>query len=119
MTTVNSVSYNMARRRKNTPDFPLNVVKRFVQDGVYNITNSAKESAERDFGWYEADIKKAILALKTRDFARSVEHDTVDDLWFDHYEPDDLLGYAVYIHLHIEDGELWILSFKKNTRGET
>jgi hypothetical protein len=106
----------MSKRVKYTPEINLTRVKQYIRDKNYYLARCARNDAEAAFGWYEANIKKAILSLKQSDFSRSVEHDFQPGIYIDHYEANNLLGEKVYMHFHVEDGQLMILSFKKNTR---
>lgn len=105
----------MSRNIKYTPEIKLADVKQYIRDGEYILTQSARDGAEQSFGWYENNIVKAILALKKRDFSRSVQHFSNPSIWVDHYESNNLLGEKVYMHFHVEDNLLIIPSFKTNT----
>jgi len=119
----------MAKRRKKskrirslaeTPAYDLNVVKRLIKAGDYQVTGSTLKTALQDFGWGNTEINQFFLSLKHSHFAKRVYAEKWDVDWLDVYRA-EMYGCAVYTHFFINNqGQLVIInSFKQDTSGDT
>ena len=104
----------MMRTGRDRPYYSLRQVYGLIHSGDYIIDEeSARQPAKDDFGWDSKDIKAAILKLRAKHFHKSAEHYTITGIKVDYYKARGLMGEDVYIHFHIEDGQLIIASFKR------
>ena len=95
------------------PAYSKNQLRDLLQNDHYLVSKGAKKTALDDFGWRDRDIKKAILALRKKDFHKTTENWDNPSIKVDYYRAKGLMGENVYTHFHVEDGELIISSFKE------
>lgn len=88
-------------------------IRKHISNNNYNITEKAKNDANKFFGWKQKDIVKAILSLKNKHFFKSTKHFTESGIYVDYYKAYNLMNEDVYTHFHIEGNNLIINSFKK------
>lgn len=96
------------------PYYSLKEVKRLISTpDCHSIRSAARETARNDFGWEVDEIKRAFMKLQEKHFhKRSFKFDN-PKLHVDVYKAKGLLGENIYIHFRIEDGVLFICSFKR------
>lgn len=95
------------------PAYSFSQIRDLLQNDHYLVSKGARRTAIDDFGWKDEDIKKAILALKLKDFYKTTDNWDDPSIKVDYYRAKGLLGENVYMHFHVEDGDLIISSFKE------
>ena len=99
---------------RNKPYYPLAKVRELAStDDKCIINNRARTSAKNDFGWNQAEIKKAISKLQPKHFYKSDYKYDNPCIHVDYYKAYNLMGENLYIHFRIENEYLVICSFKE------
>ena len=88
-------------------------VRDIVRNGKCIINANARLTAKTDFGWNQADIKKAFSKLQQKHFCKSATKYDNPSIYVDYYKAYQLMGENVYIHFRVEDECLVICSFKE------
>ncbi len=98
---------------RNKPYYSLRRVKNIAVNGKCIINAKARSTARKDFGWNQADIKKAFLKLQQKHFYKSATKYDNPKIYVDYYKAYQLMGENVYIHFRVEEDCLIICSFKE------
>lgn len=84
-----------------------------INTGKVSITEQARATAKKDFGWDIDDICKALKSLQPLSWYSSEHRHNNPSIWVDYYRAVGLKGENVYTHFYIEDDCLIIDSFKE------
>lgn len=95
---------------KRTPHCRLSAVKALIQDGKVRITLSALTGGAA-LGFDADGIIRVVMALKTKDFYKSMTSHADHRIWQDVYRPSTSAG-EVYLKLTVID-EVLVVSFKE------
>ena len=98
------------------PSYSLDDIRYYLERGKFKITNSARSTAENDFGWGQASIVKALSELNvSKHFRKKDVLWTNPKIMVDYYKARGLMGENVYTHFHVdpEEDKLIINSFKE------
>ena len=98
---------------RDKPYYSLARVRGLALAGECVINAKARTTARNDFGWDQADIKKAISKLQSKHFYKSDTKYDDPTIYVDYYKADNLMGEKVYIHFRVEDDCLIVCSFKE------
>ena len=94
--------------------YGLNQIKRWVHEGSYHVTLTARQDA-LDMGFDSEDVRDCVLALDETHFYKYMPAEKAPGLWQDVYK----IGYEgirVYLKLQINfAGNAVIISFKEDT----
>ena len=95
---------------KRRPHCKLSVIKSLVHAGKVRMTASAVAGG-KSFGFDRVGIIDVVLALRSKDFYKSMTTHTDHTIWQDVYRPATVAG-QVYLKLTVVD-DLLIVSFKE------
>ena len=95
---------------KHTPHYKLSVVQALVQAGKVRTTQAARVGAS-ELGLNVADMLYILMAIRPRDFHKSMTTHTDHTIWQDVYRPTTSVG-NLYLKLTVIDDVL-IVSFKE------
>lgn len=90
----------------------LETVKKLVNDGNWEITQTAAANAWFDFGFLKADIHDVLLNLNTHDFYKSMTSYDDASIWQDVYRP-VIKGIMAYVKVNILDDQTIVIQFKR------
>lgn len=97
------------------PNYELVEVRELISKGRWLVTNSALETARRDFAWGVDEIRDALMRLEPRHFYKPdvSQHDRW--LALDFHKARGLKQEDVYTHFYIDDADngLVVNSFKR------
>jgi hypothetical protein len=121
LTNVNPKRHNQNKLKP----YPLKKVKELLKSGHYVIKLNALESADDDFNWGPAEIKKCLLKLNSRHYVddraknhyyKTEPHTRFPNTKMDYYKAKKIMeGFDIYTHFYIRssDDTLVISSFKE------
>ncbi len=96
------------------PHWPVANIISMLKVGNYKVKEPAVGTAYADFGFVPTDIADYLIKnLKDAHFKRTNPHNHIADMSVDHYTVKEK-GLEVYVHLHVRNGELNIISFKES-----
>lgn len=105
--------------QRNRPFYSKRQITKLIAEDKYFIDPRALKTADRDFGWDNDDILKAIKKLQpvTPPFNKSDRKDGNPDIWVDIYIAVGLMEENIYIKFWIDEGILVIYSFHAPDKG--
>ena len=103
-----------APRDKYSPHHSLEGIQRLVKTAKWHPTTSALKNALEDFGLLEPGIENAILAMRGREFYKSMTSKSDYTIWQDVYLT-RVSGLEAYVKLQIADGACVVISFKRKS----
>jgi len=121
LTNVNQKSHTQVELKP----YPLKRVKELLKSGHYKINGSALDSAENDFNWGSAEIKKCLLKLNSRHYVADKRknhyyktecHTQFPNTKMGYYKAEKIMeGFDIYTHFYIHPSNdiLVISSFKE------
>jgi hypothetical protein len=98
---------------RTKPYYSKAVINKLVKNNKAYITDAAKKTAFKSFGWNFELIKKAIASLSYKYWYKSEKRFDNPEIRVDYYRAYGLMGENVYTHFYIEEEALIIDSFKE------
>lgn len=100
---------------RTEPYYSLGVVKGLVKAGKVVISEKARDTADKAFGWGVADILDALTKLQPSHFYKPGLSNFEPHFPIDFYKARGLKGENVYIHFYVDDETnlLMVDSFKE------
>ena len=88
-------------------------IRHLISGNNVQITEQARISAQKDFGWSIDDICKALLKLPVKSWYKSETKFNNPNICVDYYRVHNLEGENIYTHFYIDCNNLVIDSFKE------
>ena len=95
---------------KKKPWYPLSDVKSKISQGKYYVNPDVQSTANKDFGWDQADIVDAFSKLQRKHYHKTMPSNHKPGTMLDVYHAKGLKGEKVYTHFYIEGDHLIINS---------
>lgn len=98
---------------RNKPYYSKKQIRQLISLNNVQITQQARTTAQKDFGWSIDDICKALLKLPVKSWYKSETKFDNPNIWVDYYRANNLEGENIYTHFYVDCNNLVIDSFKE------
>jgi hypothetical protein len=98
---------------RNKPYYSKRQIRQLISVNSVQITEQARTTAQKDFGWSIDDICKTLLKLPVKSWYKSETKFNNPNIWVDYYRAHNLEGENIYTHFYIDCNNLVIDSFKE------